>query len=179
VKGRDHLEDLSIDGKIIRLLERILNLMPEFKTVFIWHGLGVNDRLLWVRWWTLRLHRQVWVIWPTEPDGLLNGASLEPYEGHFAALYMVQCSVECELSSQCVPYLGQQQIRCQRRSASDSGLQMQRACKMTAWDPSDSILKSASQVTGNVKSRLNSWNACYQSVQNLLSSRWPSNNIKT
>jgi len=37
---RDHLEDLSIDGKIIRLLERILNVMPEFKTAFIWHRLG-------------------------------------------------------------------------------------------------------------------------------------------
>ena len=43
MKGRDHLEDLSIDGKIIiRLLEQILNMMPEFKTVFIWHRLGVN-----------------------------------------------------------------------------------------------------------------------------------------
>jgi hypothetical protein len=45
VKGRDHLEDLSIDGKIC-LLERILNMMSEFKTVFIWHRLGVNDGLL-------------------------------------------------------------------------------------------------------------------------------------
>ena len=52
----------------------------------------------------------------------------EPYEGHFAALHIE----ECELSSLCVPYLGQQQIRCQGRSASDSGLQMHRACKMTA-----------------------------------------------
>jgi hypothetical protein len=45
VKVRDHLEDLSIDGKIIRLLERILNMMPEFMTGFIWHGLGVNGGL--------------------------------------------------------------------------------------------------------------------------------------
>ena len=43
---RDHLEDLSIDGKIIRLLERILNMMPEFKTVFIWHR-------LWGEWRTV------------------------------------------------------------------------------------------------------------------------------
>jgi hypothetical protein len=47
VKGRDHLEDLSIDGKIIiRLLERILNMMPEFKTVFICDKLGGNGGLL-------------------------------------------------------------------------------------------------------------------------------------
>jgi hypothetical protein len=46
VKGRYHLEDLSTEGKKIRLLERILNMMPEFKTVFIWHRLGVNGGLL-------------------------------------------------------------------------------------------------------------------------------------
>jgi hypothetical protein len=46
VKGRDRLEELSMDGKIIQLLERILNIMPQFMTGFIWHWLTVLSTVM-------------------------------------------------------------------------------------------------------------------------------------
>ena len=140
-----HVQDLSIDG----MLERILN-MSELLDGFHLAQVGgeggrVNGGLLWRRWWAFRLHG--WLCshlthwdWRTVPHVARLSSRLSLTKCISLRHVSRWGFGECELSRQCVSYLEQQQVRCQSRADCDSKLRPHSACRITAGDPSQNIL---------------------------------------
>jgi hypothetical protein len=58
LKGRDYLEDLDVDGRII--LEWLLKkYVGKLWNGFTWLSIGTSYKVLWTRWWTFRFHERL------------------------------------------------------------------------------------------------------------------------